>query len=865
MNDSRTLVLAISGQHSTGEDSAPVTRETLRLSGVELVLPPPPTLEAGFILGGRYELEESLGTGGAGRVYRANDRYVKTTVAVKVLRGDRAVDKKWIERLAREVRVAREIRHPNVCRVYEFGQADGYWYLTMEYADGGTLQDALYKRSAMRIKKGVIPKPRDPLADARAVCAGLAAIHTVGIVHRDVTPGNVLRSDGRLLLTDFGLAIGEKEETTFHGGTPRYMAPEVTQGLPADQRSDVYQLGYLLHEILFHKHPSWSHDEKGRRMLKSPAASDAGAVEDALAALCVECLSDNPALRPATAIVVAERLAEAERAKPKSWFSRKWNRLRRLALRPWVLVPTMATFLVGGGFLIARATRKPALCEGGPARLSGLWDAQRVAAARAAFVATGRPGAAQIFDTANQTIADHLSTWLANYKDACEATHLRGEQSADILDLRMGCLSEDLDSVGVVAGLFSGATPEVVDNAAFSVSANVRDLGRCSNLGNLRTATPLPKDPAVRARVESIQRELAALNVAEVSGSHGDSDLQADTRRLASEARAIGYCPLIAKTLMARAEADGLTYKASGDAAITAELTEALWTAESCGDDLDVARAGAHLVYVYRYADAEAERWARLTEAALKRIGGDPETEVLLANGLGMVLQHSGDYAGGVEHYRHAVALAQSLPSRVQLGLNLVALSDGLKELGSYDEALETSDRSLEVLTSSVGKDSIEVGNILTNRGDLLVAMRRFDEALVAYRRALKIMEERLPSENLAITYPLAGIGKALLEQGAPKDAVAWLERAAGRSTGGDRYFDASIKFDLARALCSSAIDCGRGHTFALAALAAYRQNPRLRSEEERVASWIRETDLRRVPRRASSSRLNQIAISRRL
>jgi serine/threonine-protein kinase len=544
----RSVVVSTSSKRIPTEDgSSRRTRDTMRLSRIERIRPPPPPLEPGFILGGRYELEEVLGVGGAGCVYRATDRYVKTEVAVKVLREDRAVDKKWIERLAREVRVAREIRHPNVCRVYEFHHADGYWYLTMEYADGGTLQDALTKRSAMRLKKGVIPKPRDPMADARSICAGLAAIHTVGIVHRDITPGNILRSGERLFLTDFGLAVGESEQTTFHGGTPRFMAPEVIAGAAADQRSDVYQLGYLLHEVLFNKHPKWTHDEAGRRMLTSPAPPDACAVDEALATVCLECLSDNPAMRPASAIVVVEKLAAAERALPKSWLRRKWTRLSQTARRPAV-VATAAMLCLGA--LATTATKvlgQQRLCAGGPARISGVWDAGRIATARAAFIATGRVDADKIFEAANQAISDHLTAWLATYKDACEATQLRGEQSADVLDLRMSCLTEDLESVGVVASLFSGATPEVVDNAAFSVSANVRDLGRCSNLNNLRTTMPLPKDPALRAQVEKVQRSLAALN--NVSPDAEDAAARDEAVRLAAEARSIGYCPLIAKTL----------------------------------------------------------------------------------------------------------------------------------------------------------------------------------------------------------------------------------------------------------------------------------------------------------------------------
>src|SRR5262249_38406542 len=152
-----------------------------------------------------------LGDGGTGRVFAAFDRSLKEPVALKVLRADRAVDKSWIRRLAREVKVARLIRHPNVCRVFDLGHDEAHWFVTMELGEGRTLGHLLRERAG-----GPEPPWPQRLAEARAVCAGLAAIHAVGIVHRDVTPQNVLlMADGRLVLSDFGLAIAAQESTTF--------------------------------------------------------------------------------------------------------------------------------------------------------------------------------------------------------------------------------------------------------------------------------------------------------------------------------------------------------------------------------------------------------------------------------------------------------------------------------------------------------------------------------------------------------------------------------------------------------------------------------------------------------------------------
>lgn len=280
-------------------------------------------LEAGEVLASRYQIEATIGEGGSGQVFRAWDRVLGEPIALKILRPDRAREKSWIKRLAREVRVARAIRHANVCRVFDLANADGHWFVSMELATGGTLRDTL--------RSGRARSMVERLVDARAICAGLAAIHLVGITHRDVTPQNVLRmTDGRLVLSDFGLA-SEGADTTIEGGTPRYMPPETAMGHRSDQRSDVWQLGSILHELLFDRRPEWESGSKGI-VLRQPSAPGASAFEEDLARLCRDCLAQNPADRPATAVEVAARLAEAEIARPRGVLARLVGTRRGLAL-----------------------------------------------------------------------------------------------------------------------------------------------------------------------------------------------------------------------------------------------------------------------------------------------------------------------------------------------------------------------------------------------------------------------------------------------------------------------------------------------------------------------------------------------------
>jgi len=248
--------------------------------GVQIAAPV--GLAAGAVLAGRYQIEAAIGEGGTGQVFRAWDRVLGEPIALKILRPDCASEKSWIKRLAREVRVARAIRHPNVCRVSDLGSADGHWFVSMELAAGGTLRDTL--RSAAADARPLAER----LVDARAVCAGLAAIHGVGITHRDVTPQNVLRmEDGRLVLSDFGLAIERNTggDVTLHGGTPSYMPPEAAMHAKPDARSDVWQLGMLLHEILFGRRPEWQQVPGNSPVLRWPLEPGAPALEEGLARL----------------------------------------------------------------------------------------------------------------------------------------------------------------------------------------------------------------------------------------------------------------------------------------------------------------------------------------------------------------------------------------------------------------------------------------------------------------------------------------------------------------------------------------------------------------------------------------------------
>ena len=211
-------------------------------------------LSAGTLFANRYLIEQILGRGGMGVVYRANDRQLDETVAIKTLPDDvMSRTPEDLERFKREIRLARKITHRNVLRTFDYGEADGVYFISMEYVRGYTLSELLQESSqmSMRVAMGV----------GRQICRGLQAAHEQGIIHRDIKPQNVLIDHkGEVKLMDFGIArmTESAEGMTQAGmvvGTPHYMSPEQVQGRALDPRSDVYSMGIMIYEMLCGRRP----------------------------------------------------------------------------------------------------------------------------------------------------------------------------------------------------------------------------------------------------------------------------------------------------------------------------------------------------------------------------------------------------------------------------------------------------------------------------------------------------------------------------------------------------------------------------------------------------------------------------------
>src|SRR5919197_2056084 len=194
----------------------------------------------GTVLEGRYRIVGRLGRGGMGEVFRADDLKLGQAVALKFLPEALDRDPARLTQLHMEVRMARQVSHPNVCRVYDVGEFEGHTFLSMEYVDGEDLASLLRRIGRFSQDRAI--------ELARQICAGLAAAHDRGVVHRDLKPANImLDGNGRIRITDFGLADGAGEPV--RAGTPAYMSPEQLGGGDVTPRSDIYALGLVLYEL----------------------------------------------------------------------------------------------------------------------------------------------------------------------------------------------------------------------------------------------------------------------------------------------------------------------------------------------------------------------------------------------------------------------------------------------------------------------------------------------------------------------------------------------------------------------------------------------------------------------------------------
>jgi len=275
-------------------------------------------LTTGSTFAGRYQVIEELGKGGMGRVYKVFDTEIKEKVALKLLKPEIAADQETIERFRNELKLARKISHHNICRMHDLSKEEGAYYITMEYISGEDLKSMIRMTGMLGI--GTV------LSVGKQICDGLAEAHSLGVVHRDLKPQNIMiDKGGNAKIMDFGIARSIKEEgITGPGvmiGTPEYMSPEQAEAKEVDQRSDIYSLGIILYEMATGRVPfegdtalSIAMKHKGE-IPKNPKQFNPN-IPDDLSGVILKCLEKEKARRYQTAVDLRSELEKIEKGIP---------------------------------------------------------------------------------------------------------------------------------------------------------------------------------------------------------------------------------------------------------------------------------------------------------------------------------------------------------------------------------------------------------------------------------------------------------------------------------------------------------------------------------------------------------------------
>ncbi len=304
-------------------------------------------LQAGTVLGSRYEIVQLLGEGGMGAVYKAADREVDRIVALKVIRPQMASDPANIARFKQELLLSSKVTHRNVIRIYDLGEADGLKFITMEYMEGQNLHQILKQRDKLAIAEAV-----DIMEQ---VASGLAAAHREGIIHRDLKPANIMRDkNGRVVVMDFGLA------RTFSGdgmtqtgamlGTIEYMSPEQAQGIDIKASSDIFTVGLILYELLAGVTPFYAESAiasllKRTQQRAVPLADIDKNIPVGLSNIVAKCLEKDPAKRYQNAEELAADFAPGKAGAATRKVSASSGRLRIRTLS-WPLVAVAGALIV---------------------------------------------------------------------------------------------------------------------------------------------------------------------------------------------------------------------------------------------------------------------------------------------------------------------------------------------------------------------------------------------------------------------------------------------------------------------------------------------------------------------------------------
>ena len=786
---------------------------------------------------GRYVILERVGAGGMGVVYAAWDPALDRKVALKLLHPGQASDHE--QRLEREAQAMARLTHPNVIGVHDVGEVEGRVFMAMEFVEGQTLGAwiAARERSWAEI-----------VTVMRAAGEGLAAAHAQRLVHRDFKPDNVMiGAEGRVRVMDFGLVRAATTSTSggerrhealedledlphMHAsleggvlesqlteagsllGTPAYMAPEQLRGDDADARADQFSFCVTLWRCLY-----------GQR----PFAGDTPLA--VLFAVSEGRFAEPPADRdvPVRVLRVLERGLAGDP-------SARWPDMRALldALRdepdarrrPWLLglVAVAVAVAAGTAAVVLEPPAPPKPCARAGEEIREDWSAEREAELAGVFGASELVYADETWARVGQHLDDWAGAWVEARRDSCEATELRQEQSAALLDLRMACLDRRRQRFAALLEVFGAADDAVIEKAVEAVEA-LPGLESCADHAWLTSRSRVPEDTALAEAVANIEAQVQVVVAMTDAGRASAAAGQAEV--LEREASELGWAPTIAEVAFER----GRILAELGDFDAAYERFErAYFASRRSGHDEISILAASRLAYVLCIGLGDFDRaagWIEHGRAEAARVEQD-ELAAEVESAAGILAYSRGSSKLALEAFERSIELQGSTETsdlataHINIGSVLVRvdpsrtkeafahLDHGLamlrRTLGSrhptvavalsnyatvhgdlrhFDEAASLLDQALELQIAAAGEDHPMTGLMQLNLSSNLVELGREDPAMLARaldhaRASERIHRAVFGDRHRMVAESLRAIGKIALVQGEAEAALRELEAA---------------------------------------------------------------------------------------
>ncbi|MCB9749547.1 MAG: protein kinase [Myxococcales bacterium] len=772
---------------------------------------------------GRYAVEELVGAGGMGVVYRARDPELDRAVAIKLVRPRAGArdETRFQARLLREGKAMARLSHPNVVAIHDVGFVDEVVFVAMEFVDGPSLRAWLRARA----------RPwREVLSMFLEASRGLSAAHDAGLIHRDFKPSNVLiGGDGRPRIADFGLVgiddAGLESNAAARGatrrageldagrltrdgaimGTPVYMSPEQHRGEPVDERSDQFSLCVALWEALYDVHP-FAADTVSALVEQvargsSPPRGGSTRIPRWLRAALTRGLSRAPADRWPSIAALHQHLH------------------RRLARRRRVAMGVGFGAVVGLAALAAARLSGTASaatpCEGIEQLLA--WSDARAQTIERAVAAGGTMSPEEFARLVHPALNRYAQAWSASYVASCRA-HAVGGLSDTSYAGRVQCLEERRAALETVAELLEEARPEVIARAA-SLAEQLPELAPCADERALAGRGDAPADPETAARVQALRVRLAELRPRLLisDGAYVDRalrDMSEEVARLDDPLLSIEY---------ERQRSAVLETSGAHDAA-RESLQRALDLALSGDHDKAAAQAATGLVWTPgRSTPEESTAYAKIAETMIQKAGDAHESALLLA----MNELSAAEERGAIEHARRQAAFARALAADdVRATIRVIAISrlvksalvageqqdarawvnEGLAlakdKLGDVHPALVALNDSAAVLHNIVGefeaarrnaREGLRIIDALGERTPLLIHLLRnhaialeglgeFEAALGELERASRALAELRAPNSSTVAIAVANSRAVILDRlGRYAEARAQLEPLAQR------------------------------------------------------------------------------------